>query len=251
GFDREELGHSSSDHSSSGHSILGHSLSGHTPPVTTIADLSAPSRFIYPPLSRTLQYSEAYRHWRSALLSTMYPPTTSESSVRDSSSKLSVGPSRKRCRSPAATMTSYIHASRALVPSRVDLLPHRKRFTDSISLEDSVEDDIDTDVLADIEADATAIGATIDMDVEARDDAGIGMEVDVGFDVEEEVEAEHLEQVEDVVHDIYGHVMEIPLQRIEDIEMGQKELEERSLIVGGERASLLEQVSAMRELYGE
>ncbi|GKF61767.1 hypothetical protein Tco_0181821 [Tanacetum coccineum] len=45
--------HSSSDHSSSGHSISGHSLSGHTPPDTTIVDSSAPSRFVYPPLSRT------------------------------------------------------------------------------------------------------------------------------------------------------------------------------------------------------
>nr|GEZ64687.1 hypothetical protein [Tanacetum cinerariifolium] len=33
----------------------------HTPPVTTIADSSVPSRFVYPPLARTLQYSEAYR----------------------------------------------------------------------------------------------------------------------------------------------------------------------------------------------
>ncbi|GJZ07055.1 hypothetical protein Tco_0540848 [Tanacetum coccineum] len=53
--------HSSSDHSSSGHSILGHYLSGHTPPNTTIADSSAPSRFVYPPLARTPRYSEAYR----------------------------------------------------------------------------------------------------------------------------------------------------------------------------------------------
>ncbi|GKF35493.1 hypothetical protein Tco_0112251, partial [Tanacetum coccineum] len=78
-------GHSSSDHSSSGHSILGHSLSGHTPPVTTVADLSAPSRFVYPPLARTPRYSEAYRCWRSAPLSTMYLLTTFESSAGDSS----------------------------------------------------------------------------------------------------------------------------------------------------------------------
>ncbi|GKA69413.1 hypothetical protein Tco_0775477, partial [Tanacetum coccineum] len=68
-------GYSSSDHSLSGHSILGHSLSGHTPPVTTVADLSAPSRFVYPPLARTLRW--------------------------DSSSESSAGPYRKRCRSPA------------------------------------------------------------------------------------------------------------------------------------------------------
>ncbi|GKB37514.1 hypothetical protein Tco_0882456 [Tanacetum coccineum] len=141
--------HSSSDHSSSGHSISGHSLSRHVSLDTTVADSSTPPRFVHPPLSRTPWCSEAYLHWRSAPLSTMYPPTTFESSAGDSSSESSAGPSRKRCRSPAATVTSSIHATRALVLSRADLLPPRKRFRDSISPEDNVEEDIDTDVLAD------------------------------------------------------------------------------------------------------
>ncbi|GKA14667.1 hypothetical protein Tco_0694313, partial [Tanacetum coccineum] len=93
-------------------------------------------------------------------------------------------------RSPAAIMTLYIHATRALVPYRADLLPPRKRFRDSISPEDSVEEDIDTDVLEDIEADATAIEVAVDMDVEARVDAGSDMEVDVRIGVEDEVEDE-------------------------------------------------------------
>ncbi|GKG29433.1 hypothetical protein Tco_0416798, partial [Tanacetum coccineum] len=79
--------HSSSDHSSSGHSISGHSLSGHTPPDTTDVDSSTPLRFVHPSLTRTLRCSEAYLHWRSAPLSIIYPPTTSESSARDSSSE--------------------------------------------------------------------------------------------------------------------------------------------------------------------
>ncbi|GKB55204.1 hypothetical protein Tco_0905957 [Tanacetum coccineum] len=77
--------HSSSDHSSSGHSISGHSLFGHTPPDTTDADSSTPQRFVHPSLARTPRCSEAYLRWRSAPLSTMYPPMTSESSVGDSS----------------------------------------------------------------------------------------------------------------------------------------------------------------------
>nr|GFB81250.1 hypothetical protein [Tanacetum cinerariifolium] len=92
--------HSSSDHSSSGHSSSGHSLSRHTPLDTTIINSSTPSRFIHPPLART---------------------------PRDSSSESSVGPSRKRCMSPAATMTSSIYAMRALVLSRAGLFPPRKR----------------------------------------------------------------------------------------------------------------------------
>ncbi|GJY81750.1 hypothetical protein Tco_0494501 [Tanacetum coccineum] len=178
---RSSSGHSSSDHSSSGHSILGHSLSGHTLPDTTIADSSTPQRFVYPPLARTPRCSEAYLCWRSSLLSTMYPPTTPESSARDSSSESSAGPSRKRCRSLTATVTSSIHATRALVPSRADLLPPRKRFRDSISPEDSVEEDIDTDVLEGIEADAMAVEVAVAKDVMTGVDAGIDMEVDVGL----------------------------------------------------------------------
>ncbi|GKA78630.1 hypothetical protein Tco_0785167 [Tanacetum coccineum] len=154
------------DHSSSEHSISGHSLSGHASPDTTVADLSTPLRFVYPPLARTPRCSEAYLRWRSTPLSTMYPPTTSESSAGDSSFESSAGPSRKRCRSHAATVTSSIHATRALVPSRADLLPPRKRFRDSISPED------------------------IDRDVVTEVDVGIDMEVDVRVDVEDEVEDE-------------------------------------------------------------
>ncbi|GJV03023.1 hypothetical protein Tco_1336592, partial [Tanacetum coccineum] len=272
GIDHEEV-----DHSSSGHSISGHSLSGHASPDTTVVDSSTPPRFVYPPLARTPRCSEAYLCWRSAPLSTMYPPTTSELSAGDSSSESSARPSRKRCRSPAATMTSFIHATRSLVPSHADLLPPRKRSRDSISPEDSVEEDIDTDVLEDIEIDVMAVEVAVDRDVVIGFDACIDMEVDVGVDVEDEVEdevessnrgtikvrvdvaagidipdgmlmpdaVERLEQVEEGLQDIYEHVMEIPLQRIEDIETGQKELEARSLIAGGERASLLDQVASL------
>ncbi|GKF63220.1 hypothetical protein Tco_0186668, partial [Tanacetum coccineum] len=92
---RSSSDRSSSDHSSSRHSILGHSLFGHTSPDTTITDSSAPPRFVYPPLARTPWCSEAYRRWRSAPLSTMYLPMTSESSAGDSSSKSSARPSHK------------------------------------------------------------------------------------------------------------------------------------------------------------
>ncbi|GJR47917.1 putative reverse transcriptase domain-containing protein [Tanacetum coccineum] len=180
--------HLSLDHSLSGHSILGHSLSEHTSPGTTIADSSTPPRFVHPSLTRNLRCSEAYLRWRSTTLSTMYPLTTSESSAGNSSFESSTGPSRKRCKSPAATVTSFIHATRALVHSRVDLLPTRKRFRDSISPEDSVKEDIDTDVLEDIEADATAVEVAVDRDVMAGIDAGIDIEVDVGVDVKDEVE---------------------------------------------------------------
>ncbi|GJW69078.1 hypothetical protein Tco_0123502 [Tanacetum coccineum] len=247
------LGHSSLDHSSSGYSISGHSLSRHASPNTTITDSSTPPRFVYPPLARTLRCSEAYLCWRSTLLSTMYPPMTSESSAGDSSFELSARPSCKRCRSHATTVTLSIHATRALVPYCVDLLLPHKRFRDSILPEDSVEEDINTDVLADIEADAMADEVVIDKDVEAGVDTGNGMEVGVdvvaGIDIPDGMlmpdAVECLEQVEEGLQDIYEHIIEITLQRIEDIKMGHRELESRSLVAGGERASLLEQVASL------
>nr|GEY26196.1 hypothetical protein [Tanacetum cinerariifolium] len=192
-----------------------------TPPML----IHLPPRFVHLPLARAPRCSEAYLRWRSASLSTMYPPTTSESSARDSSSESSARPSQ-----------------------------------------DSVEEDIDTDVLEDIKADATAVEVIVDRDVKAEIDAGISMEVDVGIDVEDEVESndrgtievgvdmdagidisdgmlmldimERLEQVEEGLQDIYDHVIEIPLQRIENIETTQRQLEAGQLIASGERAGL-------------
>ncbi|GKE16572.1 putative reverse transcriptase domain-containing protein, partial [Tanacetum coccineum] len=98
------LDHHSSLDSSSFSSPSDHSLSGHTPPDTTNADSSTPQRFVYQSLARTPRRSEAFRCWRSAPLSTPYPPTTSESSLGSSSKRsldsslLSSRPSRKRCR---------------------------------------------------------------------------------------------------------------------------------------------------------
>ncbi|GJV63994.1 putative reverse transcriptase domain-containing protein [Tanacetum coccineum] len=87
--------HSSSDSSSSS-APSDHSLSGHTPPDTTDADSSTLHRFIHRSLARTPRHSEALRRWRSAPLSTPYPPTTSESSLGSSSERDSYSPKDSR-----------------------------------------------------------------------------------------------------------------------------------------------------------
>nr|GEU69485.1 putative reverse transcriptase domain-containing protein [Tanacetum cinerariifolium] len=214
-------GHSSLDHSSSGHSISGHSLHGHASSDTTVADSSTLTRFIHPPLARTPWCSEAYLRWRSTPLSTMYSSTTLS-------------------RQLGILLSSH-------------LLEHliRDKFRDSISPEDSVEEDIDTDVLEDIKADATAIEVAVDRDVMTGVDASIDMEVDVRVNVEDEVEDEDevessdIDQVEEGLEDIYEDVIEIPLQRIKDIDTGQRKLESGSLIAGGKKASLLDQVASL------
>ncbi|GJS20535.1 hypothetical protein Tco_0449167 [Tanacetum coccineum] len=103
-------------------------------------------RLCYPP-RRAPRRSEAFRRWCAAPLSTLYPPTTSESSLGDSSerplhsSSHSAGPSRKRCRSPVDSVPSSTPVMRSLAPTRADLLPPRKRFRDSYSSEASIEED--------------------------------------------------------------------------------------------------------------
>nr|GEU59224.1 hypothetical protein [Tanacetum cinerariifolium] len=171
---------------------------------------------------------------RSAPLSTMYPPTTSKSSAGDSYSKSSAGPSRKRCRSPAATMTSSIHFTRALVPSRADILPPHKRFRDSFTPEDSVEEDIDMDVLEDMRLMLLLLSDRGTMEV--------GVDMDAGIDILDGMlmpdAMERLEQVEEGLQNTHDHVIEIPLQRIEDIEIAQRQLEAGQLIASGESVGL-------------
>nr|GEU98191.1 reverse transcriptase domain-containing protein [Tanacetum cinerariifolium] len=132
---------------------------------------------------------------------------------------------------------------RALVPSCTDLLPPRKRFRESISLV------------------MTWVDASIDMEVDVEDevedkvessDRGtmeVGVDVVVRIDIPVEMRTpdvvKRLEQIEEGLQDIYEHVIEIPLQRIEDIKTGQRELKARSLIAGAERASLLDQVVSL------
>ncbi|GKA38470.1 putative reverse transcriptase domain-containing protein [Tanacetum coccineum] len=158
---------------------------------------------------RTPRCSEGYLRLRSAPLFTMYPPTTSESSVG---------------------LFFQVICS-----------------TISQEMQDSVEEDIDTDVLEDIEADATAVEVAVDRDVEAGINAGIDMEVDVEVDIEDEVKdevessergtmglewiwfrddilmlcfildaVEHLEQVEEAIEELVNRRVEEALASYEE-----------------------------------
>ncbi|GKE98250.1 hypothetical protein Tco_0021601, partial [Tanacetum coccineum] len=101
-------------------------------------------RLCYPP-RRAPRCSEAFHRWCAAPLSTLYPPTTSESSSGNSSerpmhlSSHSAGPSRKRCRSPVDSAPLSMTVMRSLAPTRTDLSPPRKRFRDSYSSEVDLE----------------------------------------------------------------------------------------------------------------
>ncbi|GKA40227.1 zf-CCHC domain-containing protein [Tanacetum coccineum] len=154
--------HSSPDSSSSS-APSDHSLSGDTPPDTTDADSSTPQRF-------------------SSLGSSF-------ERLLDLSSPFS-GPSRKRCRSPTASVPSSTHVSRSIAPTPTNLLPPRKRFRNSYSPDDSGEEHMEVDT-ADVEA---IVDVCISEGVIAHPEDGVGM----GFEIfvsdvrknDEEFEAE-------------------------------------------------------------
>ncbi|GJX88790.1 hypothetical protein Tco_0340804 [Tanacetum coccineum] len=246
------ISHHSSDHhsspdSSSSSSPSDHSLSGHAPLDTTDADSSTPHRFVHRSLARTPRRSEAFRHWRSAPLSTLYPSTTSESSLGSSSkrsldsSSYSSGPSRKRCRSLTASVPSPTHVSRSIAPTLVDLLPPRKRFRDSYSPEDSEEKHMEVDI---VDAEAVAdVGISERVVAYPEDGVGMGFEIaasDVRED-DEEFEADaSAADMKEIHVDPLAIDDKVRIDRITEIETTQRQLETSQLVASRKRASLEE-----------
>ncbi|GJT98983.1 hypothetical protein Tco_1094501 [Tanacetum coccineum] len=195
--------HHSSSSSSSSDSSPDHSLgldaSDQAHSGSSTRDVSP--RLCYPP-GRAPRCSEAFHRWCAAPLSTLYPPTTSESSSGDSSerpmhlSSHSAGPSRKRCRSPIDSVPLSMPVTGSLAPTRADLLPPRKRFRDSYSSEASIEEDAEvgpTEARVDMElgsGDGDDVRDHVEIDLrDVRDDTeeyeadtSAGDTVEVGID---------------------------------------------------------------------
>ncbi|GJY92467.1 hypothetical protein Tco_0508249 [Tanacetum coccineum] len=225
---------------------------------------------------RTPQCSEAFMRWRSAPLSTLYLPTTLESSLDlsferslDSSSSFA-GPSRKRCRSPTTLVPSSTPVLRSIAPALADL-PPRKRFRDSYSSEVSKEEHMEIGT-----ADAkTVADLGISDRVRAHTEDGIGMGVEVvTSDIredEEEFEAKasaggtmeitvdplatdgisestrgDAPDLEGTLYDIAHYMSEVPLDRIIEFETAQRQLEVGQLVASGERDGLTDWVRSLR-----
>ncbi|GKB56317.1 hypothetical protein Tco_0912503, partial [Tanacetum coccineum] len=182
GIHRRHVSPRSSDHRSSSSSSSSDSSPIHSSGLDasdqahygpSIRDVSP--RLCYPP-RRAPRRSEAFCRWCAAPLSTLYPPTTSESSSGDSSerplhsSSHSAGPSRKRCRSPVDSVPSSTPVIGSLAPTRADLLPPRKRFRDSYSSEASIEEDTEIDPIE--------TGVDMELGIGDRDDVRDHVEID-------------------------------------------------------------------------
>ncbi|GJW97008.1 hypothetical protein Tco_0178816, partial [Tanacetum coccineum] len=267
--------HSSPDSSSSS-APSDHSLSEHTPPDTTDVDSSTPQRFVHRSLARTPRHSEAFRRWRSAPLSTPYPPTTSASSLGSSSKRLldssspSSRPSCMRCRSHTASVPSPTHVSRSIAPTPADLLPPHKRFRDSYSPEDSGEEHMEVDTAV------ADVGISEGVVAHREDGVGMGFEIaasDVRED-DEEFKAEAsatdtreivvdplvigdcsessrggIPDLKDTIYDIVHYMSEVRIDRITKIETTQRQLETSQMVASGERASLVKRIMSLRLEY--
>ncbi|GJW13747.1 putative reverse transcriptase domain-containing protein [Tanacetum coccineum] len=194
--------------------------------------------------------------------------SSSERSL-DSSSP-SVGPSRKRCRSPTTLVPSSTLVSRSIAPAALaDLLP-RKRFRDSYSFEVSGEEHMEIGT-ADAETVAD-LGISDGVGAPTKDGIGMGVEVatsDIREDEEEfeaeasaggtiEIEVDPLAtggiseptggdapDLEGTLYDIAHYMSEVPLDRITEFETAQRQLEAGQLVASGERAGLADRVRSL------
>nr|GEV80946.1 hypothetical protein [Tanacetum cinerariifolium] len=220
------------DSSSSGCDASGQSHSGQS-------TIVASPRLVDPPV-RSLQYNKAFMRWRSAPLSTYYPPTTSESSS-DTSFKRSLDlsspsarPSRKRCKSPTTLVPSFTPVARLMAPVLADL-PPCKRFRDSYSFEANKEEHMEIGMRVEVatsdiredkeefEAEAHTRGT---MEIVVDPLATGGIFESTGGDVPD---------FEGTLYDIAHYMFEVPLDRITKFETAQRQLEAGQLVASRER----------------
>ncbi|GKB21857.1 hypothetical protein Tco_0855780, partial [Tanacetum coccineum] len=208
--------------------------------------------------------SEAFRRWCAAPLSTLYPPTTSESSSGDSSerplhsSSHSARPYRNRCRSPIDFVPSSTLVMGSLAPTRANLLPPRKKFRDSYSSEASIEEDTEIDPI-ETEVDMElGIGDGDDVEIMLRLTLGMlrmtqskpaGEDASDSSGTRDGIVKSFKDMpidLNDVVHDFYHHMSKVRIDRIIGIETAQRRLEVDQSIARGQRVSMIERIDNLR-----
>ncbi|GKB80591.1 hypothetical protein Tco_0947486, partial [Tanacetum coccineum] len=230
----------SSSDSYSNSSLVHSSGQSHSGPSTRVASLRLVDSSI-----RTPRCSETFVCWRSAPLSTFYPPMTSDSSLGSSSersldsSSPSAGLSRKRCRSSTTLVSSSTPVSR-LIASALETVA-------DLGIIEGVgaytEDGIDLGVevaTSDIREDKE--------EFEAEASAGGTMEIDVDplatSDISEPTRGD-TPDLEGTLYDISYYMSKVPLDRIIKFETAQRQLETGQLEASRERAGLADRVRSL------
>ncbi|GJT55968.1 hypothetical protein Tco_0991022 [Tanacetum coccineum] len=211
-----------------------------------------PPRLCYPP-RRAPRRSEAFHHWCAAPLSTLYPPTTSESSLGDSSerplhsSSYSARPSRKR----AIEEDTEIDPIKTKVDMELgigdgdDVRDHIKidprdvrddteEYEANTSAGDTVEVGIDPMSAPIVEEEIVEPAGEDSSDSSGTRDGIVRSFEDMPIDLD------------DVVHDFYHHMSEVRIDRIVGIETVQRRLEADQLIARGQRVSMIERIDSLR-----
>ncbi|GJU71716.1 hypothetical protein Tco_1263121 [Tanacetum coccineum] len=229
--------------------------------------IDVPPRLCYPP-RRAPRRSEAFRHWCAAPLSTLYPPTTSESSSGDSSERpmhylhIPTGPSGKRLIPGLDLAPLSMPDTRSITPTRTYLSPPRKgggwRSVGKETIGGGVggggvgcQDDTEEYAAARHAGDTAEVGIDpmtaplvkeeivepareVSPDSSGTRDGIVrsveDMPVDLGDDV----------------HDFYHHMSEVRVNRIVGIETAQRRLEADQLIASGDRARMAEMIYSLR-----
>nr|GEZ15422.1 hypothetical protein [Tanacetum cinerariifolium] len=212
---------------------------------------------------------------RSATLSTLYPPMTTESSLDsfferslDSSSPFVV-PSHNRCRSLTTLVPSSTPFLRSITPSLVDL-PPRKRFKDLYSSEVSGEEHMkmgtaEEETIADL-------GISEGVGAHTKDGIDLGVEFATSYIREDEEEFEpeasaggmmeivvdplatgdiseptgrDAPDLEGTLYDISHYMSEVPLDRITEFKTAQRQLEAGQLVASEERTVLANRVRSL------
>ncbi|GKD16615.1 hypothetical protein Tco_1205773, partial [Tanacetum coccineum] len=217
------------------------------------------------PSRRARQRSEAFCRWCVAPLSTLYPSTTSESSLGDSSerplhsSPHSTGPSCKRCRSPVDSVPSSTPLKEN---TEIDPIETEVDMELGIGDRNDIRDHVEIDP-RDVRDDTKGYKA----DTSAGDTVEVGIDPMSAPIVKEEIVEpagedssdlsgtrdgivrsfkDMLIDLDDVVCDFYHHMSEVSIDRIVGIETAQRRLEADQLIARGQRVSMIERNDCLR-----
>ncbi|GKB29814.1 hypothetical protein Tco_0869215 [Tanacetum coccineum] len=179
----------------------------------------------------SLPYTEPSRRRSHYVSSSSSPPPRKRRKIliySTSSTSLSpsplVGPSRKRCRSPTTSLLpAAVPAPTSLSSVPDDRLPPRKRFRGSpaASLQ---EDAVETTIEATVEAAAEPV---------------------IPPDHPEQTIGEILYEHEEVIDEMYEHLLEMPVIRFEEIKEELQTLKDRVATSEGDNSNLRERIKAM------
>ncbi|GKB14045.1 hypothetical protein Tco_0847968 [Tanacetum coccineum] len=186
------------------------------------------------------EYSSDHSTSRFSLSS---PPPCKRGRVLLPSSSSSEGLSRKRGRLPTTSLSGATCSPSALLPTRADLLPPHKRLRGFVSAFHQ-KICLETDIEADIKA-GTEVGAELSIEATVEDTVEVAVEPDIPPVLPKQTVEEILGKHEYVIQEMYDHLLEMPLQRMEEVEEEIRALTSRLETTKAESTALRNRVRSL------